>query len=818
MQQKNLPRLSSQSAALGIRLSRLLFTLSIVFILSFVSISPALAQSGIIKGRVYNAINNEPVMFANISLEGTSYGATTDIEGNYEIAELEPGIYNVVATYVGFKDQIEYEVEVTNSKPAIVNLPMEEQTQKIEEVVIQASPFNKSEESPVSLRSVGVSEIARNPGGGRDISRVIQSFPGVTSASTFRNDLLIRGGAPNENRFYLDDVEVPNINHFATQGASGGPVGLINVDFIREVDFYSGAFPANRGNTLSSVFNFKQRDGRDDRLGFRGTLGASDLALTLEGPLADNTTFLFSARRSYLQFLFQLLELPFLPIYNDFQAKVKIKLDKKNEITFIGLGAIDNFELNLSANETDEQQYILDNIIGQEQWNYTNGVTYKRYTDDGYWTFVLSRNMLNNTAEKYDSNDVNKEKIFDYVSQEIENKLRIENTRRINGYKINYGINYEYAKYNNTTQQQLPLPDGTLLNIDYSSAFNMNKYGLFAQVSRNFMSDRLILSAGLRMDGNDLSDDMSNPLQQFSPRFSASYGFNEKLGVNFNTGIYYQLPAYTILGFQQGDEFVNIDNDVTYIRNSHVVGGIEYNVSKSSKLTIEGYYKYYQNYPFLLTDSIAIANLGGDFGVIGNAPANSTGIGRTYGMEVLFQQKLYKGFYGIVAYTLGWSEFQDKNGVYRPSSWDARHIVAITAGKRFSNNWEIGFKWRFQSGLPFTPDSDVSNLVELWDVRGAALPDYDRLNELRRPLVHELDFRVDKKWSFKRWSLNLYLDLENAYSYQTIQETTVLARDENDNPIIINPNDPLNQQRYQTQILELTNGTLLPTLGIIVEY
>ncbi len=779
-----------------------------------------IAQTGVIKGRVYNAINNEPVMFANVVIEGTTKGATTDIEGNYEITGLEPGIYNVKATYIGFKDKTEYEIEITNSKPYIVNIAMDEQTESLTEIVVKASPFNKSQESPVSLRSIGVSEISRNPGGGRDISKVIQSLPGVTSASSFRNDLLIRGGAPNENRFYLDDVEVPNINHFATQGASGGPVGLINVDFIREVDFYSGAFPANRGNALSSVFNFKQRDGRDDRLGFRATLGASDLALTAEGPIGEKTTFLLSTRRSYLQFLFQALELPFLPIYNDFQAKVKVKIDTKNEITFIGLGAIDNFELNLEANDSEEQQYILDNILAQEQWNYTNGLVYKHFNKTGYWTFVASRNMLNNESFKYADNDDSSPDnlIFDYKSQEIENKFRIENTTRINGYKINTGINYEYAKYNNQTFQKLPLPNGTVENVNYFSAFNMNKYGAFAQVSRNFLSDRLILSAGVRLDGNDYSDEMSNPLSQFSPRISASYALTERLGINFNTGIYYQLPAYTILGYQEDGAFVNRENGVQYIRNNHVVAGLEYNVSRSSKLTLEGYYKQYSNYPFLLNDSIAIANLGGDFGVIGNSPVSSEAKGRTYGLELLYQQKLYKGFYGILAYTLGWTQFGDKFGEYQPSSWDSRHIVSVTAGKRFKNNLEVGFKWRFQSGLPYTPDSDISSLVQVWDIRGAAIPDYNQLNSLRRPVVHELDIRVDKKWSFEKWSLNLYLDLENAYAYQTTQNTTVLDRDENGNAVIVNPNDPAFLQRYRTKTLELSNGQLLPTLGIIVEF
>ena len=429
------------------------FLYTCIFLLSSLAL---FSQNGIIKGTLVDATNNEPILFANILVLDTDIGASTDEDGNFQI-EITPGVYNLRFTYVGYKDQTLFEVSVKSSRPTTLEVRMETTQLTIEEIVVKASAFRKTEESPVSLRNIGITEIKRNPGGNRDISRVIQNLPGVTSTASFRNDLIIRGGAPNENRFYLDDVEVPNINHFATQGASGGPVGLINVDFIKEVDFYSGAFPANRGNTLSSVFNFKQKDGRDDKLGFTATVGASDIGLTMEGPIGDKTTFLLSARRSYLQFLFKAIGLPFLPTYNDFQAKVKFKPNNKNEFTFIGLGAIDDFELNLDANETETQRYQLGFLPVNTQWNYTNGFVYKRYQDNGYWTFVLSRNMLNNEAVKYRDNDNSSEDnlTLRYKSQEIENKLRIENTSRSGDYKFNFGVAYEYVKYNNQTTNKV---------------------------------------------------------------------------------------------------------------------------------------------------------------------------------------------------------------------------------------------------------------------------------------------------------------------------------------------------------------------------
>jgi hypothetical protein len=788
-------------------------------LVSLLIVMTAQAQSGIIKGRVYNVINNEPILFANLIIEGSSTGVVSDLDGNYEIVELAPGTYNLKVSYLGFKDVIKYEIEVTNSKPAVADIAMEENAEQLEEIVVRASPFNKTEESPVSLRTIGVAEIQRNPGGNRDISRVIQSLPGVTTTASFRNDLLIRGGGPNENRFYLDDVEVPVINHFATQGASGGPSGLINVDFIREVDFYSGAFPANRGNTLSSVFDFKQKDGRSDRVGFRGTVGASDLALTLEGPIGDKTTFLVSARRSYLQFLFGLLDLPFLPSYWDFQTKVKYKPNNKNEFTFIGLGAIDRSVLNLEANETEDQQFLLDNLPEQFQWNYTNGLVYKRYRDNGYMTFVLSRSMLNNESTKYMNNDDSDPSnlVQNYVSQEIENKLRIENTFRVNDYKINYGINYEYAKYNNQTFQKISLPDGSLFTLDINSAFTMNKYGFFGQVSKKYFNENLVLSLGVRADGNDFNDEMKNPLKQFSPRFSAAYAVSQEFIVNFNVGTYYQLPAYTVLGYQENDILVNRDR-TDYIQATHVVVGIEHNTKSNSKFTLEGFYKLYDNYPFLLQDSLNIANIGGDFGVVGNAPAVSDKKGRTYGLEVLYQQKLFKGFYGIAAYTLGVSEFEDKNGDYVASSWDSRHIVALTAGKQLRGNWEIGARWRFQSALPETPENENSNLVPAWQVNGRAVPDYNLLNTLRGSNFHSLDIRVDKKWFFEKWSLNGYFDIQNAYNFQTESNITILDRDDSGDPTILDQTVPLAEQRYDVKMISSTNGQILPTIGLIIEF
>ncbi len=795
-------------------MKRIFFLLFVILLSSWVS-----AQNGTIKGRVFEAGNNEPVPFANVLLQNTSLGGTTDIDGNFEINGLEPELYNIEVSFVGYKSKVIYEVQVTNNKPVELDIALEANTTELKAVTVKASPFSKTQESPVSLRNIGVSEIERNPGGNRDISRVIQSLPGVATTVSFRNDIIIRGGAPNENRFYLDGVEVPNINHFATQGASGGPVGMINVNFIREVDFYSGAFPSNRGNALSSVFEFKQKDPRTDRIGGNITIGATDFGLTIEGPITEKNTFMFSARRSYLQFLFKALELPFLPIYNDFQLKNKIEFDDKNQLTIIGLAAIDDFELNLDANETEEQRYILNTLPENTQWNYTIGANYTHFRKVGYSNVVVSRNHLNNRAFKYLGNDYSSEanKILDYRSQEIENKLRIEDNIRSNGWRINYGVNYEFATYLNSTFNVITLPTGENFSIDSDSELDFNKYGAFAQVSRGFFSNLLSLSFGFRVDGMDYNSVTSNPIDQFSPRFSASYMISERFSINANIGRYYQAPAYTVLGYRDNTgRLVNRDNKVSYITSDHAVAGLEYNSGSNAKISIEGFYKIYDNYPFLTTDSISLANLGGDFGVIGNEPAVSTSEGRTYGAEFLAQQKLFKGFYGIVAYTLVRSEFKDKNGEYVPSAWDNQHIVSLTGGKKFKKNWELGVKWRFSAGTPYTPiDIALSSRREVWDLNGFGLLDYNRLNSQRLPAVHQLDMRIDKKYFFKKWSLNLYFDIQNAYGFMAqLPKNLDVVRDSNGMPVE-DPNDPTS---YQTRLIDNTSGTVIPSLGVIVDW
>ena len=798
--------------------------IAITIYLSFFLIHNSFSQTGSVKGRVTELITNNPIPFANVFLTNSTFSAVTDTNGYYSINGIPAGIYNITCSFIGYNNQSRFEIQVSTVKASIVDFIMEENRTTLNEVQIFVSPFNKTEESPLSLKTIGSAEIYRNPGGNRDISKVIQTLPGVGSTVSFRNDIIVRGGAPNENRFYIDGIEVPNINHFATQGSSGGPVGLINVNFIREVDFYSGAFPANRGNAVSSIMEFKQINGNEEKLSGTAMLGSSDLGITLEGPINKNSNFIFSARRSYLQFLFKALGLPFLPTYNDVQLKQTIKFKNNSKLTIIGLGAIDDFELNEDANDgitdnktIEKNNYILGYLPVNKQWNYTIGANYVNFSKHGFTTLVLSRNHLNNKASKFLNNtNLSSDKILDYSSAEIENKFRVENTFFKDTWKLNYGLGYENVTYSTSTFRKIEF-NGLPVTEEYSSKLPMNKMTLFIQVGNKFLNERLIASAGIRTDFNDYSDNMKNPLNQISPRMSLSYSLTEKLFLNFNSGRYFQLPAYTVLGYRNNlNELTNKNNNVKYIQCDHIISGLEFNPTATSKITVEGFYKKYKNYPFLIKDSISLANLGGDFGVIGNEPANSTSEGQSYGIEFFAQQKLSSSYYGIVSYTFFRSEFRDKNGNYRPSSWDNRHILNITVGKKIKNNWEAGLKFRLLGGAPYTAyNVPLSAQKEIWDITNQGVFDWNRLNEERYPLSHALDIRIDKKWFYKKASINIYLDIQNIYNFQTEGQPFLnVEKDSAGNSIT----DPDNSSAYKTYLIENKNGNILPSIGVMVEF
>ena len=805
---------------------RVLFTL-----LGLLWLQAANAQV-VIQGKALDVLSRKPLGNAKVQLDKLESVVLTAADGSFSIANVEPGYHTVTVSLDGYEPETSAELLFTYDKSPFITLELQSLASGVGEVNIRKTSIQKREaESPVSSQKLSIREIERNPGGNRDISKIIQSLPGVISVPGFRNDVVIRGGSPSENKFYLDGIEIPIINHFQTQGSTGGPVGLLNVNFIKEVNFYTGAFPVNYANGLSSVLDFRQMDGNANKAKYRFTLGSSDVGFTADGPIGKKTTYIFSARQSYLQGLFSVLGLPFLPNFIDYQAKVKVKLNEKDDISFLMVGAVDFFKLNLKVNDniTDSIQlksnkYILGYLPVYRQWNYTFGTVYTHYGAQSKTQYFLSRNMLNNTSYKYRNNDESSEnnRIFTYKSIEEENKLRIENSRTVSRWKLLAGAGLEYVQFGVDNKAKILIPGapgsaGTIQDIAFNSQLDLAKYSGFVRAYRNVMGSGTLSFAG-RLDGNSYNKQMQNVLNQPTVSVSASLPTAVNgLFLNANVGQFTQLPSYTILGYRNAAGELDNLNRVKYIRNRMVAAGLQYNKVKDTRITLEGFYKQYANYPLALNDSISLGNLGTDFAVVGNEPVSSVCDGRAYGMEFLVQKRSRSGLYGILAYTLSWSEFSDKNGNAVKSAWDSRHTVSLVGGMKMKRNWELGAKFRLATGRPYTPYDVQRSLVKInWDVKGVALNDYSRLNTERLGTFSQLDVRVDKVWYFKKSSLNLYMDIQNFLNKEYLGAPTLIAAQDAAGNLITDPNATV--PSYKADYLVNSTGFLQPSIGVIFDF
>ena len=766
-----------------------------------------------IKGVVIDKSTHQPLEFINVLIIGTDRGSVTDSVGHFIIDDIPPGIYRLQASAIGYKTTITSEY-ILSTKNLNVDIEMEENSTELQGVTITASPFRRDLESPVGLRIIGVQEIEKSPGANRDISRVVQSYPGVAfSPAGYRNDLIVRGGSPSENRFYLDGVEIPNINHFSTQGASGGPVGIINADFIREVNFYTGAFPADRGNSLSSVLDFKLRDGDMERNSLKATLGASEVSLASNGHLGRKTSYLVSVRQSYLQFLFDMLGLPFLPTFTDAQFKLKTRFNERNELTVLGLTGINNMRLNTKL-EGEKAEYILSYLPKIQQETFTLGAVYRHYADAHVQTAVISHSYLNNRNTKYLHNDESTEEnlMLRLRSVEQETKLRLENSSTFGAWRVNLGFNLDYSQYTNTSLQRVYIQQAN--TFDYRTALGLLRWGIFGTMSYASPDEKFTASLGVRADANNYSSRMNKLSEQLSPRLSLSYRLIEGLYASGSAGLYYQLPPYTGLGFKNNDgELVN--KQLRYMSVSQGSIGLSWRKSSTFELSAEGFYKEYDRIPYSIVDGIPLACKGNDYGVIGNEELTSTAQGRSYGIEVLLRWLIAKKLNLASSFTLFKSEYRkDKRSEYIASAWDNKYIFNLSGTYNFPHHWSFGMKVSCIGGAPYTPyDVEKSSLVNAWNAQGRPYYDYSKYNTGRLPAFGQIDVRVDKTFYIKRYMLGFYIDLQNVTKSTFKQPDILMSTGE-----IENPTAPQAQQRYKMKYIEQKSGTLMPTLGITFEY
>lgn len=775
----------------------------------------AAAENYPIRGRVIDRLTRTPVAYASVVIVGQgTKGASTDNEGNFTIENVAPGIYRLEAAMLGYKSVITPEYIVSAATP-FIEIEMDEESQGVDAVTVTLTPFRRTVESPVGLNVIGLREIEKSPGANRDIARIVRSYPGVSfSPVGYRNDLIVRGGGPSENRFFMDGIEIPNINHFATQGASGGPVSIVNADLIREINFYTGAFPADRAGGMSSVLDFRLRDGDPDKQTFKGTVGASEVGLSGSGHMGDKTTYTFSVRQSYLQLLFKVLGLPFLPNYIDGQVKIKSRLTERDELTFLALAGIDDMRLN--TDQTGESaEYMLSYLPQLKQETFTVGAAYRHYAGRHVQNITLGHTYLNNRNLKYTDNDDSSEENLRLRLRAVEQKttLRADNRSYIGRWTISEGFEAGYSHYDNNTVQRLYTEQRDTMT-SYATRLGSFFWGVFVTANYTSADNRLTASLGVRADGSDYSGRMARLWRQTSPRASVSYALSDSWSVSAASGIYYQLPPFTALGYKDADGAL-ANRDLDYMRVFSSSAGFDWRLRDRMIVTLQGFYKGYGNIPLSTRDGVPLTCKGNDYGTVGDEPLVSSAEGRAYGVEAMVKWQIPGRLNVIGSATLYRSEYRnDPHSPYIASAWDNRFVANVSGTYDFGRNWSVGAKISAIGGAPYTPyDEDKSSLKEAWDAQGRPYLDYTRYNTERLDAFAQLDVRVDKVFYFEKWMLGFYIDLQNITASQLRQPDVLLSTG-----VVENPTAPVSQQRYRMKYIKQDSGTILPTLGITVEF
>lgn len=760
---------------------------------------PSPGDTGEIRGEVVERGSGRPLSQVQVEVVDGPGPVTSDERGRFRLEEVPTGVVTLRAERLGYEPVERSDVSVTTGRPATVTLELRERALDLEEILVRPSRFQVSDDAPVSTTRLSSEEIRRTAGAQTDISRTLLSLPGVTGGADNRNELLVRGGGPGENAYWVDGIRVPRINHFETQGVGGGALGLLNVEFIEDSDFYAGAFPARYGDALSSTLVVRNRPGDDDGLRGDVTVGASEAGVTLDGPLGDQTTGLFSLRRSYLQLLFNVLDLPIRPTYWDGQYRVQWDPNDDNRLTFMGLGAINELEIRPPEDGDPERTETANRVLDNDQWSYTTGVVWRRLLESGSLRLSLSRSM---ESYRFEGRDLrNDETLVSNDSWEAENRIRLDGERRMGPRAtLAAGVEgtYEGIESDFVDAGGVGRPTDTAIRFDDTTRWwKGSAYTQFTTpvTFGGHLGERLQVSLGLRADAHEL---LSGGVV-VSPRSGLTLSLADDWELSAGAGRFLQAPPRLSLAVRDEGELVN--QGLPFQESRHWAAGLEWSPSSWLLASVEGFYKPYRNMPRRADDPrVPLQSEGGDYGFVGAERLESDARGRAYGSEFFLRGQGEGRWYGLASYTLSWSEFRGPDGDYTPSAWDTRHAVDFTGGVRLRDSWEVGVRWRALSGRPFTPfDEEASQ--EAFERAGVGVPDLDRLNEGRAPPYHRLDLRVDRRFSLGGWTGRVYLDIQNLYN-----RTNVFGFRYTDDP------DVPNNRRPREEI------GILPTLGFTLEW
>lgn len=725
------------------------FSIVCLFLISFFNLNLKSQDStkltnkanGILTGRVVNAITKAPIPSMTIRIIGTNLGAITDQSGKYTIKKIPVGVYNVKFSCLGYLETIKSDISIGSGRPTTLEVDILENSVKTNEIEVKADAFETNVDAITSTQILTFEEIRRAPGVQEDVVKATALLPGVNRSGQ-RNDLLVRGGAPFENLYIVDNIELQNINHFGSQGSTGGPLSIIDIDFVKEVEFSAGAFGAKYGDKLSSITNITLRSGNEEKFAGKVNLSATGLGANIEGPLSENGSYFLSVRKSYLDIVFSALGLAFIPQYWDFQGKVNYRLDDINTISILGIGVLDDVKLN---NKELDDKYSNSQITVPEQKQFYVGATWKHVFEKAFSSVTIANT---NTNYKTFQNDSNLTRIFQNYSIENEIILKAEVDWELNnsnqlliGNQIKYGSDLSFdvliPGYLRLDQNSIPQS----LKVD--SSFNSIKNSTYFNLATTIDDLKIVLGSRLEYI-NFTKDNLF-----FSPRLSLNYGLSKKTNLILSAGRYFQSPSYI---WMIGTE----NQKLNPLQADQIVLGVNSILKEDLKIQIESYYKKYTNYTARIFRPQAVLSPTGFDDVskdipFGLEPLNNDGEGYSRGFEIFLQKKLSEiPCYGLMSFSYSETNFKGLEKVERPGTFDSRIIFNLGGGYRFTNDWELSSKFRFSSGLPTTPFKQDGTYDFTQFNLGERFPDF-----------YSLDIRVDKKWVFEGYFLTTYIDIEN---------------------------------------------------------
>jgi hypothetical protein len=717
--------------------------------------TPAAAgPAGDLVGEVRDAATEQPLPYARVEVPALGRAVLAGRDGWFVVPRVPPGTYTLQAGRVGYAALELLDVRVRAGKSTQLVIELDKRELRAAPVVVRSDPYAGRTARAGSELDLSYEEVRRAPGSAADVSRTVQALPGVTHTSDQTSELVVRGGAPSENLTLLDDVPIPNANHFPEYGGAGGAISMLNTELVRGVSFYTGGFPIQHGDKLSSVLEVKLRDGNRRQFGGDLDLSLAGAGLVLEGPFAGGKgSYLVNGRRSYVDLIVERVNSSTVPRYSDLQGKILWQPDARNTLTLVGLAGFDRVTLD---EESDAYSRGFD-FVDARQTQYAAGLTWKRLLAERGHSIVTVHRSENNFG--YDIRDrlrrgAAPDSVYFSDSFEAETGVRARGVVRLGGRTdLTFGGEARRVRFSHritasadTLQEALPTarPDSVRLvafaHNDVRVREAATKGALFAGVERR-LGARWTATAGLRWDRFDFGGQ-----EALSPRGGLLWRGGERWTARASAGVFHQTPVSVLL-----TQTVS-NRRLPYARALHGVVGADWRLSRAALATVEVFAKRYRRLP--------VAAERGSYELFPD------GTGDVRGLEIFLQQRLLARWYGLASYSWSRSERTDRvYGTYR-DDWDAPHVLTLLGGVRPGRGFELSARWRYLSGRPYTrfaprfevaPDGSVTPGSGYW-IGFERAHNGDRL-----PAYHRLDLRVDHRAQLGRFHLVTFLDLENIY-------------------------------------------------------